>query len=44
MDIKEWQSFMQDEFVALDIAEAEAKSSNIVEEEVTLGFGRDSKC
>ena len=44
MDIEEWQSFTQDEFAALDIAEAEVKSSNIVEEEETPGFGRDSKC
>ena len=44
MDIKECQSFAQNEFVALDLTEAEAKSSNIVEEEETPGFGRDSEC
>ena len=44
MDIEEWQSFAQDEFTALDIAEVEVKSLNVMEEEETLGFGRDSKC
>ena len=44
MDIEEWQSFAQGKFAALDIAEAEVKSSNVMEEEETPGFGRDSKC
>ena len=44
MDIEERQSFAQDEFAALDVAEAEAKSSNDVDEEETPGFGRDSEC
>ena len=44
MDIEEWQSFAQNEFAALDIVEAEVKSSHVVEEEETLGFGRDSEC
>ena len=34
MDIEEWQSFAQDKFTTLDVAEAE----------VTLDFGRDSEC
>jgi len=44
MDIEERRSFAEDEFAALDVAEMEAKSSNIVEEEETPGFGRDSEC
>ena len=44
MDIEERRSFAQEEFAALDITEAEAKSLNDVEEEETLGFGRDSEC
>ena len=44
MDIEEWWSFAQDEFTALDVTEVEVKSSNIVEEEETPGFGRDSEC
>ena len=43
MDIEERQSFTQDEFATLDIAEVKAKSSNVVEEEMTLGFGQDSE-
>ena len=43
MDIEERQSFAQDEFAALNIAEVKVKSSNVVEEEMTLGFGWDSK-
>ena len=44
MDIKKRQSFAQVEFAALDVIEAEAKSSHVLEEEETLGFGRDSEC
>ena len=44
MDIEEQRSFAQDDFAALDITEAEVKSSNDVDEEETPGFGRDSKC
>lgn len=44
MDIEERQSFAQNEFAALNVAEAEARVVNAVEEEVTPGFGRDSKC
>ena len=44
MYIEEQQSFTQDEFTALDIVEAEVKVLHVLEEEETLGFGRDSKC
>ena len=44
MDIEEQQNFAQDEFAALDVTEAEVKSSDIVEEEETPGFGRGSEC
>jgi hypothetical protein len=43
MDVEERKSFAEDEFAALDVAEAEAKSSDMIEE-VTPGFGRDSEC
>ena len=43
MDIKERQSFAQDKFATLDIAEVIVKSSNVVEEEMTPGFGQDSE-
>ena len=44
MDIKEWQSFAQDKFAALDVIEVEVKASHVLEEEETPGFGRDSEC
>ena len=43
MDIEERQSFAQDKFATLDVVEVKAKSSNVVEEEMTPGFGRDSE-
>ena len=44
MDIEEWRSFAQDGFAAQNVAEAEAKSSHVMEEKETLGFSRDSEC
>ena len=44
MDIKEQQSFAQDEFAALDVIEAEVKLLHVLEEEETPGFGRNSEC
>jgi hypothetical protein len=42
MDFEERQTFVQDAFVKLNMLEAAEKSDKATEE-VTLGFGQDSK-